>query len=143
MIAYSALADEISTEFLVQAAAARGLRVAWPRVAGDVLVFAECPPAALEAGASGVLAPPADAPVVVPSEGDLVLVPGVAFDADGGRLGRGGGHYDRVLAGLPPRATSVGIGYDFQLVASVPTEEHDVPVHVVVTDRQTYRRGET
>ena len=120
----------------------RGLAIAWPRVDGDALVFARCRPAALVAGAYGILAPPPDAPPVVPDAFDLILVPGVAFDAEGRRLGRGGGHYDRVLASLPPRATSVGIGYDFQLVASVPCEEHDVPVDMVITEGRTYRRGE-
>jgi 5-formyltetrahydrofolate cyclo-ligase len=63
----------------------------------------------------------------------LVLVPGVAFDARGARLGRGVGWYDRVLADHP-RAVRVGLAYDFQVVPSVPEDPWDIRMHAVVTD---------
>ena len=69
---------------------------------------------------------------------DLILVPGLAFDPQGRRLGFGGGYYDRLLA-LPgmARAFSVGLAFDFQLVAALPADPWDRPVNAVVTDRQT------
>lgn len=69
---------------------------------------------------------------------DLILVPGLAFDGLGRRLGFGGGYYDRLLA-LPvmARAFSVGLAFDFQLVAALPADPWDRPVNAVVTDRQT------
>ena len=69
---------------------------------------------------------------------DVILVPGLAFDAQGRRLGFGGGYYDRLLA-LPQmaRALSVGLAFDFQLVAALPADPWDRPVNAVVTDRQT------
>jgi len=69
---------------------------------------------------------------------DLILVPGLAFDVQGRRLGFGGGYYDRLLA-LPQiaRAFSVGLAFDFQLVAALPADSWDRPVNAVVTDRQT------
>ena len=62
---------------------------------------------------------------------DFIVVPGVAFDAKGNRLGRGKGYYDRLLAGS--RATKIGVGYDFQLVNDIDTEPHDIGVDIVIT----------
>ena len=67
---------------------------------------------------------------------DLVLVPGLAFDARGGRLGRGAGFYDRFLAALPPRAVACGAGFQFQVVGLVPTEAHDVRLGALLTETQ-------
>jgi 5-formyltetrahydrofolate cyclo-ligase len=64
---------------------------------------------------------------------DLVVVPGLAFTADGHRLGQGGGHYDRFLARVRPECVTVGVGFTEQLVDAVPQEPHDVRLHHVVT----------
>ena len=63
---------------------------------------------------------------------DLIVVPGIAFDHKGNRLGRGGGHYDRLLNGFS--GCSMGVAYDFQLVETLPVEAHDVPLDGVVTE---------
>jgi 5-formyltetrahydrofolate cyclo-ligase len=68
---------------------------------------------------------------------DLLLVPGIAFDRHGNRLGRGGGFYDRLLAEYPA-ATAVGLCFDFQLVDSLPAEPHDRPVDWIVTESQVF-----
>ena len=73
-----------------------------------------------------------DIPIVSPV--DLVLVPGLAFTRDGGRLGCGGGFFDRFLANRTPRAAKVGICFNFQIVPSLPLEAHDIKVGVVVSD---------
>lgn len=75
------------------------------------------------------------------SEIEMILVPGLAFDASGHRLGRGGGFYDRFLAqpGFPPRMTRCGICYDSQIVGVIPTEDHDVTLDTVITDRRVIR----
>ena len=73
-----------------------------------------------------------DIPIVSPV--DLVLLPGLAFTPDGGRLGRGGGFFDRFLAHRVPRAAKVGVCFKFQIVPSLPLEVHDVKVGVVVSD---------
>ena len=70
----------------------------------------------------------------------VALVPGRAFDALGGRLGRGGGYYDR-FAGACPQALRVGVAHQLQVVASVPMEAHDAPMDVLVTDRQVTVRA--
>ena len=71
---------------------------------------------------------------VDPAALDLVIVPGLAFTADGRRLGQGGGHFDRFLLRLRPDCVTIGVGYAEQLVADLPIEAHDVRVHHVVTD---------
>ncbi len=63
---------------------------------------------------------------------DLVIVPGVAFDKKGRRLGRGKGYYDRFLEGIPKKIASVGLAFDFQILPSVPTNAMDVDVNQVV-----------
>lgn len=65
---------------------------------------------------------------------DVVVVPGVAFTADGCRLGQGGGHYDRFLTRLRPDCLTIGVCFAEQLVADLPTEPHDVRVDAVITD---------
>jgi len=66
------------------------------------------------------------------SEVDLILVPGVAFDRSGNRLGRGGGYYDRLLKGYSGSVTAVA--FNFQLFETIPTSAHDVPVGTIVTE---------
>jgi len=67
---------------------------------------------------------------------DLVVVPGLAFDAHGHRLGRGGGYYDRFLSRLKRSATSIGLAFDVQMIDLVPINDDDISVKVVVTDRR-------
>ena len=71
---------------------------------------------------------------VDPTTLDVVVVPGLAFTTDGRRLGQGGGHYDRFLRRLPTTCVTVGTAFAEQLVDDLPTEDHDVHVHLVVTD---------
>jgi 5-formyltetrahydrofolate cyclo-ligase len=69
----------------------------------------------------------------------MILVPGRAFDRAGTRLGRGGGAYDRILAGL--QAPKIGVAFACQLVENLPREPHDVPMDAVVTSREIIRIG--
>ncbi len=112
----------------------------WPRVEGARLEFALCGADALVPARFGVRCPPAEIPASNLTAGDLVVVPAVSFTREGGRLGRGGGYYDRVLGSLPMRACSVAIGYDFQLVDELPIEPQDMPVDMVVTNAGIWRR---
>ena len=67
---------------------------------------------------------------------DLVVVPGLAFDAHGHRLGRGGGYYDRFLSKLRKSATSIGLAFEAQMIDQIPINQDDVSVKIVVTDRR-------
>lgn len=115
-----------------------GRVVAWPRVRGAELELVACPDGELVAGFRGIREPPLG--LVAAPLGDLrmLVVPGLGFDSSGRRLGQGGGHYDRLLARVraeAPRALVVGVAYAVQIVGRVPTEGHDLPVDVVVTER--------
>lgn len=66
---------------------------------------------------------------------DLVVTPGLAFDSQGHRLGRGEGYYDRFLSRLPNHVKRYGIGFDFQLVDAVPVENRDITLDLVITNR--------
>ncbi|OQX10614.1 MAG: 5-formyltetrahydrofolate cyclo-ligase [Desulfobulbaceae bacterium A2] len=68
---------------------------------------------------------------------DLVLVPGAVFDAKGGRLGYGGGYYDRFLQQQAPRALRVALAYEQQLVPLVPVAAHDQRMDIIVTEQRT------
>ncbi len=83
---------------------------------------------------------PRDGPRIPDSAIDLVIVPGIAFDLRGGRLGRGGGFYDRFLAQLPQVRPTIGVCFDWQVVDSIPCDALDTPVKAVVTDRRTAHR---
>lgn len=111
------------------------LRIAYPRVAGaDVLELHEvATPDDLVLGAFAIREPRPDAPPVDPSQIDAVIVPGIAFDRRGFRIGYGGGYYDRLLATLPARTRTIGLAFDEQIVDEVPDDAHDVPVGVLVT----------
>lgn len=66
---------------------------------------------------------------------DLVLVPGVAFDGSGNRIGFGAGYYDRFMKRLQPNAVKVALAYSFQVVDLVPSNEYDIPVDYIVTEK--------
>jgi 5-formyltetrahydrofolate cyclo-ligase len=142
IVGYSAIQKEIDPAQLLAAARERGATVGLPRVDDERLelhAFADV--SELEEGAFGVLEPVASAPIIAPSSVDLVIVPGLAFDGRGHRLGYGRAFYDRMLPNMP-QAFRVGFAYDFQVLMELPIDEHDVPMHVVVTDSQVLRAGE-
>lgn len=70
---------------------------------------------------------------------DLLIVPALAFDRTGNRLGRGGGFYDRFLAEPGVSATPIGLAFDEQVVDDLPTHHHDQPVHILASDREVLR----
>ncbi len=80
--------------------------------------------------------PPPEAPVAERGQIDVVVVPGLAADDRGRRIGYGAGYYDATLADVVPPAQAVLVAYDFQLLAEVPNEPHDVACDAVVTDRR-------
>jgi 5-formyltetrahydrofolate cyclo-ligase len=90
----------------------------------------------LQAGAYGILTPHADAPTLRPSEVDLILVPAVACDVQGYRLGYGGGFYDRMLSQSPwASQRTVGIVFEFAYVPSLPVEAWDIRLQGVCTEQ--------
>ncbi|HEY7956746.1 MAG TPA: 5-formyltetrahydrofolate cyclo-ligase [Polyangia bacterium] len=133
---YAAMRGEIDVALIGSEARARGGEVYYPRIARTeppTLAFHRVELAgALTPGRFGVKAPPETAPVCALAEIALVIVPGVAFDRSGHRLGYGGGYYDAALAAAPP-ALRIGVCHSFQLVDALPRREADEPVDVIVT----------
>jgi 5-formyltetrahydrofolate cyclo-ligase len=138
---YAALSEELPTAPLFERARGAGKRLLWPRLVEGRLEFAACPrPEDLCPGALGIPAPPASLPAEIPGTGDLVVVPGLAFDAAGRRLGRGGGHYDRAFPpGRPGAPLLVGVGYAFQLLEEVPAGAQDRRMDAVITEARLVR----
>ena len=88
----------------------------------------------IQSGKFGILEP-IDIMKIAYKNIDLVLVPGIAFDSEGHRLGYGFGYYDKFLRKVP-KAAKIGLCFDFQVVDKVPKEEHDVPVDFIVTEKR-------
>ncbi|MGR8930800.1 MAG: 5-formyltetrahydrofolate cyclo-ligase [Gammaproteobacteria bacterium] len=102
----------------------------------------------LEPGMWNILEPPRERWLepekqVKPQELDVIMVPGVAFDSQGGRLGNGAGYYDGLLRQVRPDTILAGVCYQSQLMADIPMESHDVYMNVVITENAIYhgRRG--
>jgi 5-formyltetrahydrofolate cyclo-ligase len=143
---YAAVRGEIDPSAVLDAARVAGATVTLPRVVssrprlrfhrvatGDTLI----------SGRFGLLEPDPEAPEVPVEHLDVVIVPGLAFDAGGRRLGYGGGYYDEVGARVRSagRGVLVGFGYDFQVVDLCPWGEGDVVLDLLVTDARVMRPG--
>lgn len=134
---YAPVRQELDTRAAAEALRSRGAQTAYPRIipgrrelrwylVGDEAALAPTGPLAIPE-------PPDDAPVVPDTAIDVFVVPGLAFDARGARLGWGRGFFDHALAAAP-QALRVGFAYDFQLVPTVPESADDVRMDVLVTD---------
>lgn len=128
---FHSLADEPDTRPFVEKWSAEGKTIALPCVEGKEIVFRRYSPETLAEKGRFNIAEPKGGRVVEPHEIDLMVVPGVAFDHAGNRMGRGGGYYDRFLAGL--EIYRIGVCFPHQLLAEIPCEPHDVPMDEVVT----------
>ncbi len=132
VLLYYSLPDEVDTHAFLDELRSAGKIVLLPRVVdeGTMVLHRYTGRADLSEGAFGIMEPVGE-PFTDYAAIDVALIPGVAFDAAGRRLGRGRGYYDRFLRQLP-RARRVGVCFPFQRVAEVPAEPHDVSVDEVV-----------
>lgn len=129
---YMAFGGELSTRPLLACLWAAGVPVVLPRVVGSTLTLHRvATESELVRGRFGIPEPAPDAPEVPPTEPDLIVVPGVAFDRSGNRIGFGKGYYDRLLESASAR--TVGAAYAFQILESVPTEPHDRRMDFLMT----------
>jgi 5-formyltetrahydrofolate cyclo-ligase len=120
----------------------RGVRVAYPRIEPNTRAmtfrFSAEPGSAPESLARpGLYQPEITDEQAAPGELDVIVVPALAVDPRGHRIGYGAGHYDATLPAFSPPAATVAVAFDFQLVAEVPTTPGDVSLHWVVTDART------
>ena len=137
---YADKAGEVETARMVEALMARGLRVAFPRVhhGTRVLTFHAAAAADLVAGTFGLREPAETSPRLELGDLAALVVPGVAFDRHGGRIGWGGGYYDATLAQCP-HAVRIGVAYSCQIVDSVRRADHDVAMHWLITEQGAAR----
>ena len=123
--------QEVRTVALLEQALQDGKRVAVPKCYGDEMRFIYMTDlSAVEKGYAGIPEPIADGPLA-DDETALVLMPGMAFDPAGHRIGYGGGFYDKFLAKEPDHPT-LALCYDFQVLPHLETEEFDIPVDAVI-----------
>ena len=133
LYAYLSFNEEVRTDPIIERAWADGKRVAVPKVVGKEMVFIWIDSFdALGPGYYGITEPVNDGPVA-DDRTALVLMPGLAFDPEGHRVGYGGGFYDRFLENEPDHPL-VALCYDFQMYDHLDVESHDVPVDLVITD---------
>jgi 5-formyltetrahydrofolate cyclo-ligase len=137
----SAKANEVDTHALIREALANNVRALVPVTDFDRGALAVAHIRAMEElvpARFGLLEPdPKRARLASPDDADIIIVPGVAFDREGRRVGFGGGYYDRLLSGNG--ALAVALSYEGQLVDKAPVGAHDVPVDVIVTEQAVYR----
>lgn len=133
---YMAIAGEVNLDALFPVCWDRGMRTCIPVFNANARMYemAEITPETrCIAGHYGIREPVS--PIACARDHiDLITVPGVAFDRQGHRLGRGGGYYDRLLDGF--NGQTAAVAFDFQLLPTVPVEKHDQPVDVLVTETQ-------
>lgn len=123
--------QEVRTVPMLEQALRDGKQVAVPKVYGDTMRFILLTDlGVVEKGYAGIPEPVADGPVANDPQA-LVLMPGLAFDPAGNRMGYGGGFYDKFLQAEPGHPT-VALCYDFQMFPQLETEDHDVPVDLVL-----------
>jgi 5-formyltetrahydrofolate cyclo-ligase len=128
--AYFAFGSEVATELIIEHAKMLGKKIALPRVEEDEITFYELSSTkSLIRGRFGIMEPP---PYGQMGEIDLLVVPGIAFDKKGNRLGYGKGFYDRLLSGT--RTFSIGLAYSFQVLENLPHDRYDKRLDAVASE---------
>jgi len=135
LLFFASLPGELDLWPLLAEALAAGKSVALPRFVAETRTYEarviQDAERDLQAGHFGIREPNQRCPQLPSNRLDLILVPGVAFDVQGRRLGRGKGYYDRLLKGL--RGTTCGVGFDQQIVEAIPVQVHDVRLDFILT----------
>lgn len=130
ILLYHSLRDEVDTSSFLNLWQ-HDKRLLLPVVKENDLIICDYHPDNLKPGSFGIFEPQGDE-ITDLSIIDLIIIPGVAFDKNRNRLGRGKGYYDRLLSRLS--AYKVGICYDCQITDHIPVEEHDIPMDHVITE---------
>jgi 5-formyltetrahydrofolate cyclo-ligase len=134
---YAPVKREVDTSTVMSAALSAGKTVLFPVVAGGALLFRKITGEHdLVVGTFGIAEPQPGCPERQPDEAACIVVPGVAFDCCGRRIGYGKGYYDRTLHRLEGTGRLVGFGFDFQLVDEIVGEPHDVALDLIITERR-------
>jgi len=143
LLLFADLPEEVTTDAIAAEALRRGITVVYPRTLPETRTMTLHRVASLEhllTGNYGIREPdPARCPLVVETSIEAALVPGLAWDRRGNRLGRGAGYYDRLFGAPEWRGFRCGIFFSFQEMETIPTDPWDLPLDAVVTDREVWR----
>ena len=142
ILIYNAVPDEVDLGFLTGLPEAEGKKFCYPHVLGEgkMEILQPSGPGDWKEGQYGIMEPDEKTSLKVNAEElDLVLCPCTAFDEQGGRMGMGGGYYDRYLPNCV-NAVIAAAAFEAQKVSAVPSEETDVPMDMVFTESAVYRR---
>lgn len=146
ILTYAALPAELDPSLAIEALRARGVAIAYTRIEAPGVLWMHLvdDETDLVPGPLFIRQPAESSPRVAAVDVDAVIVPGVAFDERGARLGYGGGYFDRLLPTLRDDCFRIGIAFDEQILDEIPAEEHDEHVDVVVTPTRVFYapRGE-
>ena len=133
---YRATGGEVPCDGLAKALMKNGKICCFPRIEGDDMVFCDCSELDEKFFASGafdIREPVASLAAVDPEIIDIVVLPAVAYNEEGTRLGQGKGYYDRFYAGIKgKKPLLLGVCYDFQISSEIPVEEHDITADVII-----------
>lgn len=140
---YAATHNEVDTGLILEVAFEAGKRVLFPAVCGHEMILREVEHLEqLSPGCFGILEPCRNGVDHQAIEADLIVVPGVAFDQSGHRIGYGKGYYDRFLQHPARTDGLVGLCHDFQLIdGNIPADRHDIRMELVVTEKRIIRCG--
>lgn len=131
---YYAVGSEVTTELIIKRATILGKKIALPRVEEDKITFYELSSTkSLIRGRFGILEPQ---PYEQMNDIDILIVPGIAFDKKGNRLGYGMGFYDRLLS--CKRTFSIGLAYSFQLLENLPHDKYDKRLNAIASEDGIY-----
>ncbi len=144
LLLYAPMEGEVNLLPLARLFRRAGKPIAFPRCdkeTNTMSFYVLSEDARLTPGAYDIPEPPADAPLCIPDEHALCLLPGLAFDPHGNRLGYGKGYYDRYLAAFP--GVTVGVIPTAMMLREVPTDAHDIPARYIATERGIWRARKT
>jgi 5-formyltetrahydrofolate cyclo-ligase len=135
---YSPIHNEVEMEGVVDHALSSGKTVLLPAVSrtGGLLFRELTQTSCMHEGKYGILEPCVSNRVYDPAEADIIVVPGIAFDMKGHRIGYGKGYYDKTLHHLEGQGRIIAVCYDFQLVDVIAGEPHDVKIDLVITEKR-------
>jgi 5-formyltetrahydrofolate cyclo-ligase len=139
VLAYASFGGEFDTSFLLQRVLTDKKNLVMPRIDNDMQrlqLHRVNHLNELVAGGWGIREPHAEAKIVMPNEIDFILVPGVAFDSAGFRIGYGKGFYDKLLSSVSLASTRLSAAFDCQIIDAVPNEAHDQRVDIIITPTQ-------
>jgi 5-formyltetrahydrofolate cyclo-ligase len=138
--AYFPIGSEVNTQQIIKVQLENDKTVALPRIDNDEIIFHKISgkyfqERLLIEGRMGIKEPRSSC--IPASDLDLVIVPAIAFDKNGSRLGYGRGYYDRFIAGKKNRIFTIGLGFDFQLIEDeIPTSSSDEKINMIVTEQR-------